>query len=171
MSQVAVNEVCFHCGDQCQSGSLTFQGHAFCCEGCKTVFQLLDQNALCQYYQIDDKAGLKMDRPLAPGKYAFLDSPELSEPLYQFKKQHTARVQFFIPGMHCASCIWLLERLYKLLPGVSECRVNFDRKEVAIQFNPEEVTLRQVVEKLSALGYEPALQAEANKKKENKQLL
>lgn len=162
---------CFHCGDTCQNALIHMEDHVFCCEGCKTVFQILRENSLCRYYEMDANAGLKMDKPLAPGKYAFLDNPELSEPLYQFKKEQRARVQFFIPEMHCASCIWLLERLYKLLPGVLESRVNFDRKEVAIQFNPEEVTLRQLVEKLSALGYEPALNARREEKKNYRSLL
>lgn len=171
MKSTAAIEVCFHCGDTCKQNPISFNEHVFCCEGCKTVYQLLQESALCQYYSMDEKAGLKMDKPLSPGKYAFLDNPELSEPLYQFKKEHQARVQFFIPEMHCASCIWLLERLYKLLPGVLESRVNFDRKEVAIQFNPEEVSIRQLVEKLSALGYEPSLNASREEEKDNKSLL
>lgn len=171
MKQTKEQEICYHCGDVCSSDIIRFQEHSFCCEGCKTVYQLLDDNAMCRYYEMDDQAGLKMDRPLAPGKYAFLDNPELSEPLFRFKKEERAMVQFFIPGMHCASCIWLLERLYKLLPGVLESRVNFDRKEVAIQFNPEEVSIREVVEKLSALGYEPALNAQQEEKKDHRSLL
>jgi len=171
MKKTIQTTACFHCGDACRSDSIRLGEHVFCCEGCKTVYQILEQNALCQYYTMDDKAGLKMDKPLSPGKYAFLDNPELSAPLFQFKKETTARVQFFIPEMHCASCIWLLERLYKLLPGVMESRVNFDRKEVAIQFNPEEVSIRQLVEKLSALGYEPSLNANREEKKDSKALL
>ncbi|HCS20357.1 MAG TPA: hypothetical protein DIW47_07320 [Bacteroidetes bacterium] len=171
MSKTLETLLCYHCGDTCQNAAIHIEDHIFCCEGCKTVFQILQENSLCRYYEMDANAGLKMDKPLAPGKYAFLDNPELSEPLYQFKKEQRARVQFFIPEMHCASCIWLLERLYKLLPGVLESRVNFDRKEVAIQFNPEEVTLRQLVEKLSALGYEPALNAGREEKKNYRSLL
>jgi len=162
---------CFQCGDSCKSEEMRIDDHLLCSEGCKTVYQILQENALCQYYSMDEKAGLKMDKPLSPGKYAFLDNPELSEPLYQFKKESSARVLFFIPEMHCASCIWLLERLYKLLPGVLESRVNFDRKEVAIQFKPEEVSISQLVEKLSALGYEPSLNASREEKKDSKALL
>lgn len=171
MKKTAETLLCYHCGDTCQDVSIHIDDRVFCCEGCKTVFQILSENALCRYYEMDENAGLKMDKPLAPGKYAFLDNPELSEPLFQFKKQQRARVQFFIPEMHCASCIWLLERLYKLLPGVLESRVNFDRKEVAIQFNPEELSLRRIVEKLSALGYEPALNAGREEKKNYRSLL
>ncbi|MBI1222228.1 MAG: HAD-IC family P-type ATPase [Bacteroidetes bacterium] len=171
MKQVKESNVCFHCGDPCGSDALMYQEHSFCCEGCKTVYQLLDENSMCRYYDLDENAGLKMDHPLAEGKYAFLDNPELSASLFRFKKPEKAMVQFFIPGMHCASCIWLIERLYKFLPGVLESRVNFDRKEVAIQFNPEEVSIRQVVEKLSALGYEPALITGNEEKKEYKSLL
>src|SRR5690606_35382981 len=111
----------------------------------------------CKYYSIDSSAGLKMDQPLAEGKYAFLDDPEISNSFYRYHKERMAKVLFFIPGMHCASCIWLLERLYKLLPGVQESRVNFDRKELSVEFDPQEISLRQRVEKLTELGYEPAL--------------
>lgn len=156
--------LCFHCGDSCSGAPIMHQDHAFCCEGCKTVFSILQENDMCRYYEMDEKSGLKMDKPLAPEKYAFLDNPELSEPLLQFKQNNIARVLLFIPEMHCASCIWLLERLHKLLPGILESRVNFDRKEVSIQFDANEISLRAIVEKMSAIGYEPALNS---KREEN----
>ncbi len=157
MKAVAEKLVCFHCGDSCTDDEVRLEEHVFCCEGCKTVYQLLKESDMCRYYSLDEHAGLKMDRPVAQGKYAFLDDKSLARPLFQFYSETDARVLFFTPSMHCASCIWLLERLYKLLPGVIESRVNFDRKEISVRFNPFELSLRQLVEKLSALGYEPSL--------------
>ncbi len=57
--------------------------------------------------------------------------------------------------MHCSSCIYLLENLHRIEPGVKRSQANFQKKEVFISFNPTEITLRKVVELLAFTGYEP----------------
>jgi len=57
--------------------------------------------------------------------------------------------------MHCSSCIYLLENLHRIEPGVKQAQVNFQQKEVFIIFNPQETTLRKVVQLLAFIGYEP----------------
>jgi Cu+-exporting ATPase len=57
--------------------------------------------------------------------------------------------------MHCSSCIYLLENLHRIQPGVKQSQVNFQKKEVFIIFHPGETTLRKVVELLAFIGYEP----------------
>src|SRR3954468_18788092 len=57
--------------------------------------------------------------------------------------------------MHCSSCIWLLEHLNKINSGVIRSQVNFLKREAAISFSEKEITLRQLVEMLASIGYEP----------------
>ena len=38
--------VCFHCGDDCTTTVIEHQNKQFCCNGCKTVFDVLNENDL-----------------------------------------------------------------------------------------------------------------------------
>ncbi len=147
---------CYHCGEPCEDNHIHIEEKTFCCEGCKTVFEILNDNGLCRYYDIDENAGVSL-KGRAKEEYAFLDDPEVREKLIDFSDGHQARATFFIPQMHCASCIWLLENLHKLNPGVISAKVNFVKKEAYINYSEAEISLRQVVELLASIGYAPAI--------------
>jgi Cu+-exporting ATPase len=57
--------------------------------------------------------------------------------------------------MHCSSCLYLLENLHRIDPGIISGKVNFTRKEVDIVFLIPQTNLRKVAETLSSIGYEP----------------
>jgi len=75
--------------------------------------------------------------------------------LVQFSSDEQVNITFSIPQMHCSSCIYLLENLHRIEPGIKQSQVNFQLKEIFIIFNPKEISLRKVVELLSFIGYEP----------------
>ena len=154
MPEVAAH--CYHCGEPCEEVEVHLEDKVFCCEGCKTVFEILNDNGLCRYYDLDENAGISL-KGQAQEAYAFLDDPDVREKIIDFSDTHRTKVTFFIPQIHCASCLWLLENLYKLSPGVMASTVNFVKKEVYITFTEEEASLRQVVELLASIGYAPAI--------------
>ncbi len=164
---------CFHCGDQCVTQT-NHDDHTFCCVGCKNVYELLSSNNLCSYYDIENTPGVTQRNPVLASAFAYLDDEKVAQQLLQYCDDKIAKVTFFIPTMHCSSCIWLLENLYKINPHVSLAKVNFLKKELHISFNPKETGLRQIVTLLSSLGYEPAISLndlEKNvKKDENRKL-
>ena len=120
------------------------------------MFEILDDNGLCRYYEIDEKAAFSL-KGKKQAEYAYLDDPDVREKLIDFSDGQQARATFYLPQIHCASCIWLLENLYKLSPGVMSSTVNFVKKEIYITFAEQETTLRQVVELLDSIGYAPAI--------------
>ncbi|MCB0596761.1 MAG: heavy metal translocating P-type ATPase metal-binding domain-containing protein [Lewinellaceae bacterium] len=154
MPEVATH--CHHCGEPCEEAEVYLEDKKFCCEGCKTVFEILNDNGLCRYYDLDENAGISL-KGKAQEEYAFLNDPDVREKIIDFSDAHRTRVTFFMPQIHCASCIWLLENLYKLSPGVLASTVNFVKKEAYITFSEEEVSLRRVVELLASIGYAPAI--------------
>src|SRR5690606_5625301 len=107
---------CYHCGQPCEE-VIAFDEKNFCCFGCKTVFEILNDNNLCQYYELDKNAGVSM-RNVESREYDYLDEEEIRKKLLTFNSADLAQVQFRIPSVHCVSCIWLLESLRKLEPGV-----------------------------------------------------
>jgi len=148
--------LCFHCGDKCLS-TYTYDAHDFCCFGCRNVYELLSTNNLCSYYDIENTPGITQRNPVLSGAFAYLDDEKVAQQLLQYCDHKIAKVIFFIPTMHCSSCIWLLENLYKINSNISSSKVNFLKKELYISFNPKETSLRQIVTLLTNLGYEPAI--------------
>lgn len=129
----------------------------FCCNGCKTVFEILDENNLCNYYELNAKPGIIQNKNIREDKYAFLDDLEIQKKLIQFSNSEHSHVTFYLPQIHCSSCLWLLENIHKVNKDIVSSRVNFTKKEVFIVFDNAKTSLRKVVETLDNIGYEPYL--------------
>jgi Cu+-exporting ATPase len=117
----------------------------------------LSENGLGHFYDLADAGGARVGKRPAAGAFGFLDDPAVRGRFLDFSDGKTARVTFRVPAVHCIACVWLLENLFQLRPGVGRSSVNFPRREVSIQFEEGRVTLSQVAELLTGLGYEPAL--------------
>jgi Cu+-exporting ATPase len=148
--------VCFHCGDTVKHEAVVADDKAFCCHGCKTVYESLLQNNLCASYRFDDAPGRTPSAVSRP-QFAWLEEPGIAARLKEFSDGTTASVTFFVPGMHCSSCVWLLEHLHRIDPGILQSRVDFMRKRITVRFTESATSLRKVVELLASLGYEPRL--------------
>ena len=120
---------CYHCGAACDN-SILIEDKSFCCDGCKLVFQLLDQNGMCQYYDLTQMPGLTAKGSFTSEKYNYLDSPSIQDQLVQQISNDQALAIFYLPQIHCVSCIWLLEHLNKINSGIIHSQTNLDRKSV-----------------------------------------
>ena len=145
---------CYHCGESCD-GSIVAHQHKFCCNGCKTVFEILDENNLCSYYDMNASPGSSFSKQVNAKKFAYLEDEQVAEQLIQFKDRNISTVTFYMPQIHCSSCIFLLENLFKIKDGIKRSNVNFLKREVHITFDNSKLNLRQVVETLASLGYDP----------------
>lgn len=155
---------CFHCGDDCADNSISIEDKLFCCSGCKLVYEILNEKNLCEYYSIENNPGKAQKNPVSKNKFEYLDNEKLVSQLLTFNDSGYSKVSFIIPQMHCSSCIWLLENLYKLDPGIIESKVNFLKKEINIGFKNNETTLRKIVELLTSIGYEPSINLDSLEK-------
>lgn len=163
---------CFHCGTPCEEDEIRVDGKSFCCNGCKTVYGIFQAHDLDYYYQLEGTPGKS---PLPDvGKYNFLDDPAIAERLLEFHDGSHHIITLSIPHIHCSSCIWILENLNRLNPGVYSSQVDFPRREARIHFNPEEISLKELVGLLNAIGYEPSITLEhydGSKKKTDRKLI
>lgn len=160
--------VCYHCGAECLNENIVYNNQLFCCEGCKLVYELLADKGLCNYYNLQDHPGLKHVKALRKDKYAYLDDTHTSLSLLNFTDGKNAVVTFFIPSIHCSSCMWLLEHLHLLNEGIKNSRINFSAKEVTIGFLHDNTNLRKIVELLATIGYEPQINSDSSKEKTQK---
>ena len=152
-----MNQSCYHCGDNIKT-RIEFDEKAFCCNGCRTVYQIFSENDLTSYYELQKSPGAVPQED--PGKYDFLSNKEIVEKLLEFHDGKTQIVSLYIPHIHCSSCIWVLENLSKLIPAVNSSQVNFPKKTIRITYNPEELSLQELVKFLGRIGYEPYLSLE-----------
>ncbi len=130
---------------------------AFCCFGCQTVFSLLRESGLEQFYQLQTAPGTRIRAASAAAKWAFLDDPTVAEKLLDYADLKQAKVTLHLPAIHCVACVWLLENLFKLHPGIGHSQVNFARREAAITFERDKIKFSELVALLTAIGYEPEL--------------
>jgi len=146
---------CYHCGEACDDAHIHASEKVFCCEGCKMVYEIINQNDLCDYYDISKNPGSSQKIKVRSGKFAFLDNDTIASKLIHFHLEKQMHVIFYLPQMHCSSCIWILEHLTKLNKGIISSTVNFLKKEITVVFNSETISLRVVAELLTGIGYEP----------------
>lgn len=147
--------VCAHCGEPCIIENIHAEEKNFCCEGCKMVYQLLNKNGLCDYYNLNENPGINKRIPVRKNKFAFLEDNTIRQKLISFSEGKQTHITFYLPQMHCSSCLYLLENLHRLDKGVISSKVQFTRKETTIVLDESITSLRKVAELLTSIGYEP----------------
>ncbi len=155
-SKIETTINCYHCGDVCPDNSIKIDEKYFCCNGCKTVYEILDDNKLCNYYNLDTTPGITPSL-LHNTKFDYLDDQQTTSQIIDFTEGDVTKVTFDIPQMHCSSCIWLLENLYKLNNAISNSQVDFLKKKLTATFNNKKISLKELVQLLTSIGYEPQI--------------
>lgn len=158
--QIQTETLCYHCGEPCREVTIASHNHEFCCEGCKLVYEILSENDLTNYYRLNSCPAPSARERRYGERYDYLDDDKVRQKLISFTDGKTAQVTFFIPHIHCSSCIWLLEHLYKLDIGIKRSTVNFLRREVSLVFDENETSLQRVAILLDKLGYAPHISLE-----------
>jgi len=126
------------------------EGQVFCCAGCRGAFELVEAEGLGRFYRERrwEEPGRPVGTPGAPGDLsAYAVTPAADG--------HGAEVDVVIEGIHCASCVWLNERVLQRTPGVLAARVNYATHRARVRFDPAVVGLPKVLGRIQAIGYLP----------------
>ncbi len=153
---------CYHCGQPCPSEEFRAGEKAFCCYGCKVIYEIINENDLCEYYEMSDHPGSTKVSDSGNGSniFSYLDETAVRKRLLEFDSTEFGRVKFFVPAIHCSSCIWLLEHLERVRPGILKSQVDFGARTVTIDFDPAKVKLSALAGTLNSLGYSPVINLE-----------
>ncbi|MDH5610821.1 MAG: heavy metal translocating P-type ATPase metal-binding domain-containing protein, partial [Cyclobacteriaceae bacterium] len=161
---------CYHCGEACrEDAAIAFDGHVFCCTGCQSVYDILQQADLCDFYALDERTGKVRNQE--QHSYRVLDDLDTARQFVEFEHDGIARVTFFSPAIHCSSCIWLLEHLGRVHKGVIQSQVNFLRKEVTVTYHTDQLSLKEVALLLDQVGYAPRIESRKNTGKKRNDLV
>jgi len=150
---------CYHCGDPCADDHRVHDSKDFCCQGCQVVYDLLSEAGLCDYYTLEKQPGVKQESTVDEQRLELFALPEVRQRLVEFSEAGITRARFRIPQMHCSSCIWLLENLHRVEPGIIRSRVSFSDKELTVTFREEKLPLQALVKLMRRIGYGPQLTA------------
>lgn len=142
---------CFHCGIEFENEPFVVDQKDFCCNGCKTVYEILSEHDLHSYYDMEKNPGISPAQ--FTGKYDYLDNKDISDQLLEFNENGIQIVNLFIPNIHCSSCIWVLEQANKLNPHIKDAQVTFPKKTVRLVYNSNSLSLKQLVVLLASIGY------------------
>jgi Cu+-exporting ATPase len=156
---------CYHCGDEAPDAGIIVDEKDFCCQGCKAVYQVLRDNQLCSYYSYNDHPGA--NREQQNKRFDYLGEPSIVSQLIDYTDEQQTVVTFYLPHIHCSSCLWLLEQLNKIDPAIYYCRVDFLKKQINIRFDQRSLSLQGLVELLDDIGYEPLISLQDIIKKQN----
>ena len=179
-SESAVREAgCTHCGLPVPEDRRKAE-NPFCCSGCQSVHAILHESGLDEtYYRLRDASGKRsMRRPARTGHQTGLLN-ELDAEV--FLENHstrldggTYRTHLYLDGVHCAACVWLVERLPDELDGVSNAHLNLPRARLTVDWNPSIQNLSGIAQWLASFGYavQPRVDGEeAPESREERRLL
>lgn len=146
--------ICSHCGLPVPSG-LIEEGASpqFCCHGCTTAFAILHEHGLESYYGFAERR----EAPVrASGRsYEEFDHPAFAERYVTTQSDGLSRMELYLEGVHCASCVWLVERMPLVVPGVVRAELDVRRSLAVLEWDLSAVPLSAVARTLDSLGYPP----------------
>ena len=153
---------CYHCGLPCPAHPVQHAQHPFCCNGCVAVFQILHESGMGNYYSLAQHPGTPGLVESSPQeRFHYLDDPQIKKKLGEFSDGRIAQITLAIPHIHCISCIWLLENLYRIEQGILHSKVDLLHRKVRLSYDEHKISLSRVVTLLSSLGYTPKLNLDA----------
>jgi P-type Cu2+ transporter len=150
------NALCEHCDTPLTSEIIwDDKNHAFCCGGCRSAFGIIQACGLDDYYRLRDSFST-ISAAARPDQSSFeeFDHPTFHE-IYVRAVSGGCQTEFYLPSVHCAACVWLIERLPSIVPGVVDVRVDLARSTVQLTWRPEATPLSAVARTLDELGYTP----------------
>ena len=167
---------CAHCGLPVPAGLLDPAAtEQFCCSGCRAVRSAIESCGLGNYYRL--KSGDETAAPANPSGRAYADLDAAS-----FLEGHAPKVaegvrwtELYLEGVHCSACVWLLEKLPRVLAGVIEARLDMRRAILRVTWNEQAVSLSAIARTLDSFGYLPhagrGIEARAARQREDRRFL
>ena len=150
----AADLLCAHCGLVVPDGLLDEEAERqFCCSGCHAAFGILHAHGLDSYYSFADRR----ETPVrASGRsYDEFDHPTFASLYVTALPGGLSRTELYLEGIHCASCVWLVERVPLLVPGVLRAELDVRRSLAVIEWDITTVPLSRIAQSLDTLGYPP----------------
>ena len=161
--------LCDHCGLEVPESMVNIEdSNQFCCGGCQVAYETIQACGLDDYYTLRDQVAKQIAPSTGAGsKYIAYDSETFRDKYSHVVSDGIRSIELQLEGVHCAACLWLIERLPSIIDGVMEARLNMQNAIVRIVWNTKHVPLSRIALTLDQLGYapHPARASDARKKR------
>ncbi len=154
-----IGSSCAHCGEPCGDEALLYEGHPFCCQGCRLVFHIIQENGLGMYYELEPSPGATQRGNKAGTRFDALRDAEVVSELTTARTDGCTLLSLSVPQIHCSSCIWLLESLPRLDKGVLRTEVDLPNKRLRVTLRDEDLDPHGLALLLDRIGYPPDISA------------
>lgn len=170
---------CYHCGlplseHNSFSAQINDQLRHFCCFGCQSVCEAIYNAGLQGFYQRTPEGSLLAPPPEPPSDLSLYDIDEVQAE-YITELGDLRNIHLLVEGIHCAACVWLIERSLTSLGGVLSARVNLSGRRLHLRWDNRRTSLSRVLQSLAEIGYRAVPYdpdaAEGALKKQNRALL
>jgi Cu2+-exporting ATPase len=148
---------CFHCGLPIAAGAdyraqLGGAERRFCCFGCQSVCGAIFEAGLQGYYQRTPEGALLAPPPEPPKDIEIYDFDEVQQEFTTCSGE-IRDIHLLVEGIHCAACVWLIERGLQRVPGVQSANVNLAAKRLHLRWDNRSSKLSDVLRALARIGY------------------
>ncbi len=148
---------CFHCGlpvpvDVHFHVRLDQQERTFCCFGCQSVCKAIYESGLQGYYQRTPEGVLLGPPPEPPKDVEIYDFDEVQQE-FTTCSGDVRSIHLLVEGIHCAACVWLIERGLQRVPGVQSAEVNLAGKRLHLRWDNSKSKLSDLIRALARIGY------------------
>ncbi|MCW9025642.1 MAG: heavy metal translocating P-type ATPase [Gammaproteobacteria bacterium] len=174
---------CFHCGLPVPEKhrfveTIAGDERQFCCPGCKFVCKAIYDAGMEGFYQRTPEGSTLAPPPPPPSDLGLYDLDEVQSEFISEQDGKLGDVRdlhLLVEGIHCAACVWLIERTLLQMDGILLCNVNLSGKRLHLRWNNTQIKLSTILQRLSEIGYnavpyDPEV-AEGALKKQNRALL
>lgn len=148
---------CFHCGlpiaadFDCHS-QLDDKQRDFCCFACQSVCEAIYQAGLAGYYQRTPQGTLLAPPPTPPIDIDMYDLDEVQQD-FVHTQGDSREAHLLVEGIHCAACVWLIERSLIRTAGVRAANVNLAGKRLHVRWDNQHIKLSGLIRELAKVGY------------------
>jgi len=148
---------CDHCGLPVPAGLFDPGAeHQFCCSGCRVAYDVIHGAGFEGYYDLRERLNTPGQKARGRGRsYEDFDDPAFTELYCGRRSDGLSTVELYLEGVHCAACVWLVEKVPLAVPGVSECRLDIGRSLATVVWDPANRPLSSIARFLDSIGYPP----------------
>lgn len=151
---------CAHCGLRVAPHLVRQEdSRQFCCTGCRQVHALIREWGFERYYELPEaRTGAAEPARVTGRSFDDFDDAAMQAAATEAAGAERLKTRLYLEGVHCSACVWLVEKLPEVLPGVNEIRLNVSTAVAEVTWQPGRIRLSRVARTLDALGYTPHVQ-------------
>lgn len=124
---------------------------AFCCPGCDVVHGLLADSGFERFYELGGGRGRPVGAAPRTGDLGWLAPLEERAP--RIGDGEVVQLTVDVQGIHCAACVWLLQELWRRVPGAVRIDLDPSLGRATVAYRHSQGSLAEFARRTASFGY------------------